>query len=134
MINNKTDFYFSISSNPGSSGSMLHNSFFRLVSKNAIYLPLKVKKIENFLNFFREINSAGFSVSTPFKSEIIKYLDNKNKIVKSTFSCNTVVNKKGKLYGYNTDYLAIHYILKHKVRNFSYQNFLVLIQIHNFYY
>ena len=98
MINNKTNLYFSISSNPGSSGSLLHNSFFKIANKNAVYLPLKVKNLENFIKFFKDINSYGFSISTPFKSKIIKYLDNKDKIVRETSSCNTVVKKENKLF------------------------------------
>jgi shikimate dehydrogenase len=117
VINNKTNLYFSISSNPGSSGSLLHNSFFKIINKNAIYLPLKVKNLKNFINFFKDINSHGFSVSTPYKSKVIKYLDNKDKIVKETLSCNTVIKKQNKLFGYNTDYLAIYHILKLKIKN-----------------
>ena len=117
MINNKTNLFFSISHNPGSSGSLLHNAFFKIVKRNAVYFPLKIKNLKNFINFFKEINSEGFSVSTPFKSKIIGHLDIKDKIVRDTLSCNTVVNKKGKLVGYNTDYLAIYYILRSKSIN-----------------
>ena len=117
MINNKTKLFFSISNNPGSSGSIMHNFFFKITGRNSIYYPLKIKNLKVFYNFAKEINLGGFSVSTPFKSKIIKYLDTKDLIVRKTFSCNTVVNKNGKFIGYNTDYYAIHDILKEKIKN-----------------
>tara|TARA_E500000178_G_C16943839_1_gene717803 strand:- start:498 stop:1301 length:804 start_codon:yes stop_codon:yes gene_type:complete len=117
MINNKTKLFFSISNNPGSSGSLLHNSFFKIIGRNAVYYPLKIKNLKVFYNFAKEVNLGGFSVSTPFKSKIIKYLDIKDLIVRETSSCNTVVNKNGKFIGYNTDYYAVHDILKKKIKN-----------------
>ena len=43
----------------------------------------------------------------PFKTEIIKYLDDSDDIVKKTNSCNTVLIKNSKLFGYNTDYMSV---------------------------
>ena len=113
-INKHTKIYFSVSSFPSNRGSILHNFLFSAFSINAIYIPLRIKKLETFISFVKEIsqNMGGFSVSMPFKKKIIKYLSTKSYEVKNTLSCNTVVFKNGKLIGYNTDYFAIFESLK----------------------
>jgi shikimate dehydrogenase len=51
----------------------------------------------------RALNVAGFNVSIPNKIEVIKYVDELDDSAKYTGAVNTVVNKGGKLIGYNTD-------------------------------
>lgn len=46
---------------------------------------------------------AGFNVTSPYKQEVMKYLDVISEKSKKYDSVNTVVNKNGKLYGYTTD-------------------------------
>ena len=54
----------------------------------------------------------GSSVTVPYKEKIMKYLDGIEKNAKSIGSVNTIVNKKGKLFGFNTDYYGSMYTLK----------------------
>lgn len=111
-INTDTNLYFSISSVPSNKGSNLHNFIFKKYSINSIYIPLAVNNLNSFLNFAKDINIAGFSVSMPFKKKIIKFLFKKSTEVLSTNSCNTVLIENSKLIGFNTDYIAIEKILK----------------------
>lgn len=111
-INTDTKLFFSISSSPSNKGSNLHNFIFKKYSMNSIYIPVAVNNLISFLNFAKDLNIAGFSVSMPFKRKIIKFLDKKSKEVLLTNSCNTVVLEKSKLIGYNTDYVAVEKILK----------------------
>lgn len=46
---------------------------------------------------------AGFNVTSPYKQEVMKYMDFISEKAKKYDSVNTVVNKNGKLYGYTTD-------------------------------
>ena len=53
--------------------------------------------------FFDERDFCGINVTIPYKQSVVKYLDFVDDAAKSIGAVNTVVNKGGKLYGYNTD-------------------------------
>ena len=102
--NKNTKFFVSVSSNPGTSGSNLHNKCFEIFKINAFYMPIKCnneRELKNIINFKK---NSGISVSMPFKKKVIKYLDKIDEIARKTDSVNTILRKRGKLIGYNTDY------------------------------
>ena len=101
----KPDFkLYGVVGNPvgKSKGYILHNSLFKKENLNSIYLKFPVDILEEFINNFSPI-LAGFSVTMPFKEEILFYLDELDDLAKKIGAVNTVVNKDGKLIGYNTD-------------------------------
>ncbi|MBQ5608396.1 MAG: shikimate dehydrogenase [Oscillospiraceae bacterium] len=57
---------------------------------------------------FRAIN-----VTIPYKEAVIPYLDCVDKAAKEIGAVNTVVNKNGKLYGYNTDFYGMRMLISH---------------------
>lgn len=59
----------------------------------------------------------GFNVTTPYKVEIIKYLDGLSPTVKEIGSVNCVVNINGELIGYNTDLLGFECLINKDVKN-----------------
>ena len=60
----------------------------------------------------------GSSVTVPYKEKIMRYLDSIDDNAKSIGSINTIVNKNGKLFGLNTDYLgSISTLKKIKIKN-----------------
>ena len=110
--NYKTKLFFSFSSNPGTTGSLLHNTGYKLKKLNSIYIPIKAKHISDVINYTKINNLSGFSLSMPFKEKICKYLHKQDYSVRLTGSCNTVLIKNNKLIGYNTDFIAILKVLK----------------------
>ena len=62
--------------------------------------------------FFTKRNFNGINVTIPYKKESIKYLDDLHPLAQKIGAVNTIVNKNGKLIGYNTDYLGFDYSLK----------------------
>lgn len=56
----------------------------------------------------------GFNVTAPHKFEIMNYLDEISEEARRYGSVNTVVNKDGKLYGYNTDAEGFYMSLLHE--------------------
>ena len=56
--------------------------------------------------FFTEKNFEAINVTIPYKETVIPYLDSVSDIAKRIGAVNTIVNKNGKLYGYNTDYIG----------------------------
>lgn len=75
-------------------------------------------KSENLEKFIEEIkenpNFRGASISIPHKVEVMKYLDEIDKVAQKIGAVNTVVKSGKKLKGYNTDYLGILNPLKQK--------------------
>lgn len=69
--------------------------------------PMDSYELENFLRI-REFSS--MNVTIPYKVEAIKYIDEMSSLAKEIGSINTIVNKKGKLFGYNTDYYGFKYM------------------------
>ncbi len=83
----------------------LHNTISRYMGHDIIYVPLRVEKdeLENAVKGLRAINVIGFNVTIPYKSEIIRYLDDVSEEALSIGAVNTVKNENGRLLGYNTD-------------------------------
>ena len=57
--------------------------------------------------FFTEKQFAAVNVTIPYKQTVIPYLDCISPVASRIGAVNTVVNKNGKLYGYNTDYYGM---------------------------
>ena len=57
--------------------------------------------------FFAARNFAAINVTIPYKQTVIPYLDEVSDIATRIGAVNTIVNRAGKLYGYNTDYYGM---------------------------
>ena len=57
--------------------------------------------------FFTAKNFAAINVTIPYKQTVIPYLDEVSDIATRIGAVNTIVNRAGKLYGYNTDYYGM---------------------------
>ena len=68
---------------------------------------------DNLERFVMERKFCGINVTIPYKEQILPYLDELDDSVKKIGAVNTVVNKDGKLYGYNTDYFGAKSCLIH---------------------
>jgi 3-dehydroquinate dehydratase/shikimate dehydrogenase len=88
-----------------SKGYILFNSLFRQYGLNSIYLNFLVDDLEDFANNFPGLLS-GFSITMPHKQGIINFLDEIDPTAKRIGAVNTVVNRDGKLTGYNTDMMG----------------------------
>ena len=97
MINKDTKIYGSFSNNPGNNGCSFFNKKFKENNINAIYKSFYSDDIKKSVDAVKTLDIKGFAVSMPFKVEIIKYLDKKDKTVDIIGACNTVINNKGKL-------------------------------------
>ncbi len=85
-------------------GEKLPYSFSKEVhSRMGLSFSLKELNIDELKSFIEDNSYAGFNVTIPYKTEIIKYLDGLDDDAKEIGAVNTVVKKNGKLIGYNTD-------------------------------
>lgn len=112
LIDNKTKLFFSAAKSPGNFGATVYNSLFNHYQINAVYLPKRFDTAESIITALSVLDIQGCSITMPFKSDVLKFLDVTNDIVDNTFSVNTIVKKQDKLYGYNTDYFAVQQIIK----------------------
>ena len=83
----------------------LYKSF---AKRDGVDLSYKLRDLdrEDLPAFVDEVRSggySGFNVTAPYKNDIIKYLDYISDDAKAVAAVNTVYNKDGRLYGYNTD-------------------------------
>ena len=58
-----------------------------------------------------EAEFCGINVTIPYKQTVIPYLHEISDKAKRIGAVNTVVNKEGKLYGYNTDYMGMRALI-----------------------
>ena len=82
---------------------IMHNAGYGARGLNYAYLAFEPENLGKAVEGMKEMGVAGFNVTMPFKREILSHLDSIDPIAKKIGAANTVVNKKGKLKGYNTD-------------------------------
>lgn len=62
--------------------------------------------------FFEKKDFKGINVTIPYKQEVIKYLDEISEEAKEIGAVNTILNKNGRLIGYNTDCHGLEALIK----------------------
>ena len=63
--------------------------------------------------FLKKRAFKGINVTIPYKQTVIPYLDVIDEKAKAIGAVNTIVNREGKLYGYNTDYDGMVALIRH---------------------
>ncbi|CAL9772552.1 unnamed protein product [Musa acuminata subsp. burmannicoides] len=91
-----------------SKSPVLFNVAFKSVGLDAVYVPLLVDDLVNFLNAYSSMDFAGFSCTIPHKEAAVGCCDKVDPIAKSIGAVNTIIRRPsdGKLIGYNTDYVG----------------------------
>jgi shikimate dehydrogenase len=86
----------------------LHNNGFRDLGINAIYLMLETKDqgLEEYIDSLKNLGFDGWNVTIPHKESIIPYLNGFSSLARAAGAVNTVLNRKGRLTGYNTDVIG----------------------------
>ena len=83
----------------------MQNAAFAALGLNCTYIAFRVPKgeLKESIDSLRSINIAGFNITVPHKTEVIKYLDELDATAKNASAVNTVNNIEGIFRGYNTD-------------------------------
>ncbi len=68
--------------------------------------PTDAQELESRVESLRALDCLGVNVTIPYKTNVIPFLDNLDETAQLIGAVNTIVNKKGKLIGYNTDGLG----------------------------
>lgn len=88
-------------------GKTLGHSFSKIVHEALTdygYELYPLPTEEEFHDFMQLRNFAGINVTIPYKQDVIAYCEVLDDKAKAIGAVNTIVNNKGKLYGYNTDF------------------------------
>lgn len=96
-------------------GEKLSHSYSREIHGMISDGPYELYEIscDKLEDFFGERNFSAINVTIPYKQSVIPLLDEISDSAKRIGAVNTVVNKGGKLYGYNTDYDGMRALLEH---------------------
>ncbi len=81
---------------------------------------------EEVKDFFLKKEFAAVNVTIPYKEMVIPYLDEVSEIAKKIGAVNTVVNRDGNLYGYNTDYFGMTSLIQRLQLDFKNRKILIL--------
>lgn len=109
-------------------GEKLGHSFSKIIhEKLADYtydlIPLSLEELDVFM---REKEFSAINVTIPYKETVISYLDEVDPKAAKMGAVNTVVQRNGKLFGYNTDYFGFRYMLEHNHIQIAGKKVLVL--------
>lgn len=80
---------------------------------------------EDIDSFMKAHDFKGINVTIPYKQTVIPYLDEIDEAAKEIGAVNTIVNKGGKLCGYNTDFIGLKRLIQSQ--KISMENKTVLI-------
>ena len=95
-------------------GEKLGHSFSKTVHSflaDYLYELCEIPKTE-LKEFMEKADFKAINVTIPYKSEVIPYLYFIDEKAKQIGAVNTVVNKDGRLYGYNTDYYGLKALIE----------------------
>ncbi len=90
-------------------GEHLPHSFSKIIHEKIETYDYIIREIaKNDLDaFLRAKAFSGINVTIPYKEAVIPYLDEIDEHAKAIGAVNTIVNRGGYLYGYNTDFLGL---------------------------
>ena len=98
----------------GCIGEVLKHSFSKEIHNKIADYKYEIKEVkkDEFDSFMKAKDFVGINVTIPYKEMIIPYLDEVDDMAKTIGAVNTVVNKNGKLYGYNTDFYGMKMLIE----------------------
>ena len=90
-------------------GRKLSHSFSKEIHSMIASYDYELCEIEpnDLESFITKKDFCAINVTIPYKNAVIPFLDNVSSTAMELGSVNTIVNKNGVLYGYNTDYLGM---------------------------
>ena len=95
-------------------GEKLGHSFSKIIHNELYNEEYELKEIAkaDLDSFMKEKSFKAINVTIPYKEDVIPYLDFVDDNAKKIGAVNTIINKRGKLYGYNTDFRGLISLIK----------------------
>jgi shikimate dehydrogenase len=87
---------------------LMHNAAYKEMKIDASYIPLCVEHLEDAIQRISKGEMQGASITIPFKTAVIPYLDELESSAERIGAVNTIGhNDNGGLAGYNTDWIGL---------------------------
>ena len=84
----------------------IHNSAFKALGLDYVFVALKVKNAAKALEGFKSCLIYGIVVTMPHKQTVIKYVDRLDESARVIGAVNAIKNNNGKLIGTNSDWIG----------------------------
>ncbi|WP_292521606.1 shikimate dehydrogenase [Methanoculleus sp.] len=97
-----------------SKSPLLYNRFFAHFGMNYHYTRFEWPDAGTIIRLANLLPLKGLSVTIPFKTDVMRHLDEVDGHASAIGAVNTVVSCGGKLYGHNTDWLGVRTPLIHR--------------------
>ena len=109
-------------------GEKLSHSFSAIIHPKIATYKYELNEIprDKLESFMLSRDFCGINVTIPYKNDVIKYLDVVEENAFKIGAVNTIVNKDGKLFGYNTDYLGLLASIKREFHDLTGKKALIL--------
>lgn len=109
-------------------GAKLAHSFSKIIHEEIMDYTYDLIELneDEFKDFFTKKKFSALNITIPYKKAVMPYLNFIDDKAKSIGAVNTVVNKEGKLYGYNTDYYGLVSLIQKNKIEVKDRNVLIL--------
>ena len=109
-------------------GEKLPHSFSKEIHEKLAGYDYQLKELTpaQLPGFLQKRDFKGINVTIPYKQTVIPYLDEIDQKAKAIGAVNTIVNRDGKLYGYNTDYDGMVALIRHAGLSLAGKSVLIL--------
>lgn len=99
----------------GCIGEHLKHSFSKEIHGALADYEYEIREIprDELCAFMQKRDFSAINVTIPYKEEVIPHLYYIDEVAKNIGAVNTIVNRDGKLYGYNTDFYGMTMLLHH---------------------
>ena len=81
----------------------MYNAAFEALGLNYVYVPLIVNDLEKAIEGVRHLGIKAIGVTTPYKIDVMPYLDELDNDARRIGAVNAIINNNGKVLGANTD-------------------------------
>ena len=115
-----TQLCVSLAAIPSNVGTRFHNYLYAELGLDFVYKAFAITDLSGAVTGIRALGIRGAGFSMPFKQSVLPLLDSLDDSAAGIGAVNTVVNTRGHLRGYNTDYIAIaHLLARHRIPSHS---------------
>jgi shikimate dehydrogenase len=94
---------------------LVHNAAFEHLGLDYVFLAFEVEQLREAVRGIAALGFKGVGITIPHKVEVIDCLDEIEPVARRIGAVNTIVNREGRLVGYNTDWIGAIMALEDRI-------------------